>query len=190
LVVRQHPVRARMIGFGEKDRRPIAPPPILQIHLKDASGSPIPISHTASTTLIVHAQIYSESGDQDCNLVVNPFIQPSKTAPSPDPATLSKTLVGSLVSFCQPLTNEKGETGMYFAFPDLSVRVSGRFRLRFDVFDTANPLSLNGVPAKGTILSDPFTVYHPKEFPGMTGSTSLSRCFAAQGVRIHIRGGE
>ena len=38
LFVRQQPVRARMIGFGEKDRRPIDPPPILQLVIRDLKG--------------------------------------------------------------------------------------------------------------------------------------------------------
>jgi hypothetical protein len=53
------------------------------------------------------------------------------------------------------------------------------------------------IPAKASILSNPFTVYHPKEFPGLSGillflvdcveSTALSKCFSAQGIKIHIR---
>lgn len=31
LVVCQQPLHARMCGFGEKDRRPIDPPPIVQL---------------------------------------------------------------------------------------------------------------------------------------------------------------
>ncbi|KAG0168494.1 hypothetical protein DFQ29_010132, partial [Apophysomyces sp. BC1021] len=34
LVVVQQPLRARMCGFGDKDRRPISPPPILQLFVK------------------------------------------------------------------------------------------------------------------------------------------------------------
>lgn len=34
LVVCQQPLHARMCGFGEKDRRPIDPPPIVQLIVK------------------------------------------------------------------------------------------------------------------------------------------------------------
>lgn len=37
----QNPIRARCCGFGEKDRRPIDPPPILQLSSKDQDGNPI-----------------------------------------------------------------------------------------------------------------------------------------------------
>lgn len=35
----QNPVRARCCGFGEKDRRPIDPPPILQLFIEQPDGS-------------------------------------------------------------------------------------------------------------------------------------------------------
>jgi hypothetical protein len=31
LIVEQQPVRARMCGFGDKDRRPITPPPCIRL---------------------------------------------------------------------------------------------------------------------------------------------------------------
>jgi hypothetical protein len=34
----QNPIRARCCGFGEKDRRPIDPPPILELIAKDEQG--------------------------------------------------------------------------------------------------------------------------------------------------------
>ncbi|CAG8439620.1 6480_t:CDS:2 [Diversispora eburnea] len=38
LIVCQQPLRARMCGFGEKDRRPIDPPPIVQLVVNDDKG--------------------------------------------------------------------------------------------------------------------------------------------------------
>ena len=35
----QNPVRARCCGFGEKDRRPIDPPPILQLFIEKPDGT-------------------------------------------------------------------------------------------------------------------------------------------------------
>lgn len=34
----QNPIRARSCGFGEKDRRPIDPPPILQLFIEGSDG--------------------------------------------------------------------------------------------------------------------------------------------------------
>ena len=38
-----------------------------------------------------------------------------------------------------------------------------------------------------TAMSDSFTVYSAKKFPGMIESTELSKAFAAQGIRIPVR---
>lgn len=38
IVVVQQPIRARSCGFGEKDKRPIDPPVILQLH-KETQGT-------------------------------------------------------------------------------------------------------------------------------------------------------
>lgn len=41
LVVCQQPLHARMCGFGEKDRRPIDPPPIIQLIVRDGHDTPV-----------------------------------------------------------------------------------------------------------------------------------------------------
>lgn len=38
LVVCQQPLHARMCGFGEKDRRPIDPPPIVKLIVQQEQG--------------------------------------------------------------------------------------------------------------------------------------------------------
>ncbi|CAG8538858.1 1604_t:CDS:2 [Paraglomus brasilianum] len=42
LEVSQQPIRARMCGFGEKDRRPIDPPPVVRLIMTTPDGKPIP----------------------------------------------------------------------------------------------------------------------------------------------------
>lgn len=42
-------------------------------------------------------------------------------------------------------------------------------------------------PVLAACFSDPFTVFSAKKFPGVCESTALSKCFAAQGVKIPIR---
>lgn len=37
----QNPIRARCCGFGEKDKRPIDPPPILKLTAENENGDPI-----------------------------------------------------------------------------------------------------------------------------------------------------
>lgn len=41
--------------------------------------------------------------------------------------------MGSLVSSPSLLKNPQGEQGLYFAFPDLSIRTEGQYTLRFSL---------------------------------------------------------
>ncbi|KAI7878034.1 hypothetical protein K492DRAFT_133211 [Lichtheimia hyalospora FSU 10163] len=151
IVVVQQPIRARSCGFGEKDKRPIDPPVILQLHQKTQG-----ILHRVSTVdnvglFVVHCQLYSEDGKHQCDHVFHPAtIHPPEQ--------------------------------------DLSVRAEGRYRLKFLFIDLSagEPLTMS-TQVLNEVLSDPFTVYTPKTFPGMTDSTTLSRSFARQGIKLSIR---
>ena len=43
LTIVQHPLKARMTGFGEKDRRPIDPPVIVSMTGIGENGEPVPV---------------------------------------------------------------------------------------------------------------------------------------------------
>ncbi|KAJ2122491.1 hypothetical protein IW147_003359 [Coemansia sp. RSA 720] len=92
-------------------------------------------------------------------------------------------MAGSMVSPLHPLRDTSSVHGAYFVFSDLSVRMEGSFRLRFDLFEIAG----DNVYNRATITSSIFFVYSPKRFPGMMESTQLSRVFSEQGLRIRIR---
>ncbi|KAJ3151895.1 hypothetical protein HDU86_006027 [Geranomyces michiganensis] len=208
LVIRQQPDRARMIGFGEIDRRPIDPPPIIEIKLVSEAGISI-VSHTAAARVVAHASLLSESGLQERNLVLTPSLK------GPIPASAwghqghgaVPVLVGNMVAECQVWTDLDGSESMFFTFPDISIRVSGKYRLRFVVVDIKNSsrdldltlidrssilsdpqrLGAQSPTHRAEVLSDVFTAYHPKNFPGLADSTQLSKHLAVQGARIHIR---
>ncbi|KAJ1781604.1 hypothetical protein LPJ62_005766, partial [Coemansia sp. RSA 2167] len=46
-------------------------------------------------------------------------------------------MAGSMVSPLHPLRDTSSVHGAYFVFSDLSVRMEGSFRLRFDLFEIA-----------------------------------------------------
>ncbi|ORY02909.1 hypothetical protein K493DRAFT_384992, partial [Basidiobolus meristosporus CBS 931.73] len=94
-----------------------------------------------------------------------------------------KCLTGTTVSSLYRLKDIDNSDGGFFVFPDVSVRLEGQFRLRFSLYEI-NGTSVDYI---NDTVSDPFTVYAPKQFPGMSESTLLSRYFAEQGVRIRIR---
>ena len=52
-----------------------------------------------------------------------------------------------------------------------------------------SPATLNtgNAPVLATTFSDVFHVFSAKKFPGVIESTSISKCFATQGIKIPIR---
>ncbi|KAI7867144.1 velvet factor-domain-containing protein [Spinellus fusiger] len=177
LIVCQQPLHARMCGFGEKDRRPIDPPPIVQLVVQQGeSRGPVDTQTLQTPFFVLHVTLWSEDRQSERNIISNP---PKYT----------RILMGSLVSSPSLLKNTEGKTGLFFAFPDLSIRTEGRYTLRFSLMKLGScDFHAN---AKSRILaqvfSDPFTVFSAKKFPGMTESTELSKTFAKQGLKIPIR---
>ncbi|KAK9767589.1 hypothetical protein K7432_002522 [Basidiobolus ranarum] len=175
LIVCQQPLHARMCGFGEKDRRPIDPPPIIQLIVRDQQGR-MDTGVLQNPFFVLHVTLWSEDGTEERNIISNP-------------PKCTRVLMGSLVSSPNILKNPEGEQGCYFCFPDLSIRTEGRYCLKFSLMKLGGDDCLS--EAKSDIIaqtfSDPFTVYSAKKFPGMTESTELSKAFARQGLKIPIR---
>ncbi|ORY53845.1 hypothetical protein BCR33DRAFT_654878 [Rhizoclosmatium globosum] len=96
------------------------------------------------------------------------------------PSVKSQIMMGQLISISRPLVDLEKKQGLFYVYPELAVRASGRFRLRFDLFD----MSMPGSRPVASAVSDVFRVYNPKEFPGIPETTALSRCFAKQGAKI------
>ncbi|KAK1600063.1 velvet factor-domain-containing protein [Colletotrichum navitas] len=70
LVVMQQPQRARMCGFGDKDRRPITPPPCIKVVVRDAkTGQEINPNDIDSTFYVIQVDLWSEDGTSEVNLV-------------------------------------------------------------------------------------------------------------------------
>ncbi|KAI8592982.1 velvet factor-domain-containing protein, partial [Geranomyces variabilis] len=176
----QQPLRARMCGFGGRDRRLVDPPPIVQLiarHLP--SNRVIEQSVTDPPLLILHASLYDAAAKEPTMIINTPRARNS--------GGYMNALTGCLVSSAYSLQNLEGRHGVYFMFGDLSVRVDGRFSLS------------SAVPPQHFVSNDittvitqahslPFIVYPAKEFPGMLESTPLTRCFALQGIRLPVRG--
>lgn len=70
LEVVQQPIRARMCGFGDKDRRPITPPPCVRLVILDiATGKEVDISDLDPLTFVLNVDLWDESGSREVNLV-------------------------------------------------------------------------------------------------------------------------
>ncbi|KAG2200189.1 hypothetical protein INT47_009827, partial [Mucor saturninus] len=206
LIMIQNPVRARCCGFGEKDRRPIDPPPILQLFIEKPDGT-LQNAHEDESNLslfVVQCDLVSSDGTESRSHVFNPSsaISPPITNPSnetlPTSGTLlsfhdpapTRSLMGAVVSNAYQLTDNENTPGIFFIFQDLSVRIEGTFCLKFMFMNLSagDPLTMS-TQVSDDVMSNPFTVYSAKNFPGMTDSTSISQCFAQQGIKISIRKG-
>ncbi|KAG1464033.1 hypothetical protein G6F46_000668 [Rhizopus delemar] len=199
LKIIQNPIRARSCGFGEKDRRPIDPPPILQLFIERPDGTlqnAIEDDGDVSRSL-VQCDLYSEDGKEHRGSVYNPS-NAHNVSNDPSGGTLlsfedpqpTRSLMGAVISNTYQLNDEHDRPGIFFVFQDLSVRIEGRFCLKFMFMNLAagDPMTMSS-DISDVIFSDVFVVYSAKNFPGMTDSTLLSQTFAQQGIKISIRKG-
>ncbi|KDQ08854.1 hypothetical protein BOTBODRAFT_556384 [Botryobasidium botryosum FD-172 SS1] len=106
---------------------------------------------------------------------------------------LVRNLVGHVAANAAKLVDHNGEAGIFFIFPDLSVRAEGLFRLRFRLMDIGTPdatgAGTNMVsPVIAETFSDGFQVWNPKLYPGVgdIALTPLSLAFISQGQKIPL----
>lgn len=100
LQVVQQPIRARMCGFGDKDRRPITPPPCIRLIVRDAqTDKEIDINEIDTSFYVLTVDLWNADGTNEVNLVKHSATSPSiSTAMSssypPPPQSVSPTYPG------------------------------------------------------------------------------------------------
>ncbi|VUC26436.1 unnamed protein product [Clonostachys rosea] len=179
LSVRQQPEAARACGSGERDRRTIDPPPIVQLHVEGKNLSPADIKKYLSWDgYVVHAWIYDQVGTTEASQM-------------PAEYHYQRRLTGSQVAAPFFGKDEKGVEGCFFTFSDLSVRTLGHYKLKFNMImlDTSNPGQSKHFPNLCDVISSQFSVYTAKDFPGISESSKLVRALRAQGCIISIKKG-
>lgn len=99
--------------------------------------------------------------------------------------------MGQLVASPSVAKDEHDIEGCFFCFPDLSCRTNGRYRLRFMLMriDPTNLFVGGFSPILAEVLSEVFTVYTAKDFPGMRPSSALTRALKLQGCNIQVKKG-
>ena len=196
LTVRQQPIAARACGFGERDRRVIDPPPIVQLTLDGFNPtSAEDVKELQWPLNVVHCALFSASGPSS-----NPSTSDDVTAISdPHDGKVSRRLMGTLVANAfvgvdpeAPNDDDpNARIGSFFVFPDLSCRQGGLYRLRF-VLISLNVESLatgSETPRSAMVFSDVFEVFSAKDFPGMRSSTLLTRELKRQGANVAVKKG-
>jgi hypothetical protein len=164
LIVRQQPKEALVTQKGkEKFRKPLDPPPIVQIQV-DARHDPQQ-HHLQNPYLFVSVTLFKASVDE------------------PIDAKPNDSLTGTLVSSLHRLKDVENKEGGFFVYGDISIKMQGTYRLRFNLYE----LEGNAYRHLASISSDRFNVVAQKDFKGLVESTYLSRTFSDQGVRLRLR---
>ncbi|KNG45888.1 velvet factor protein [Stemphylium lycopersici] len=171
--VRQQPKEALVMVKGkEKFRKPIDPPPVVQLKV-DANTDP---TEQFLQNPYIFMSVSLWKGDKD----------------EPVNHTPSECLSGTLVSSLHRLKDVNNKDGGFFIFGDISVRIQGSYRLRFTLYEIhpvlfETPDDMGSYECLGHTLSEKFNVVLPKDFKGLEESTYLSRAFSDQGVRLRLR---
>ncbi|MCJ1435481.1 hypothetical protein MMC27_004854 [Xylographa pallens] len=195
LKIRQQPIAARACGQGERDRRTIDPPPILQLTLTDFDpDSPDDQAKIRWPMNIVHCALHSiPRRTSPAGRDVSSISDPNNTE------RLSRRLMGTLVANpfigIDPETPssapENSRTGCFFIFHDLSCRQNGLYRLHFTLVSlNVNSLNPGGpMPTIAEVDSEVFEVFSAKDFPGMRASSVLTKGLKLQGANVQVKKG-
>ncbi|KAK4542966.1 hypothetical protein LTR36_005964 [Oleoguttula mirabilis] len=166
LVLRQQPELGLVtLDNKEKGRKPIDPPPIIQMHVVVGAG----MDQDTSDQWLVSPYLFTAAtlleGEEGENMVPG------------------KHIIGQTSSSLHRLKDVTNKDGGFFVFGDLSIKRLGRHRIRFSLFNADQ----NGSTYITSIDSMPFSVVPSKEFRGLSESSHLSRTFSDQGVRLRLR---
>ncbi|KAI8096438.1 velvet factor-domain-containing protein [Halteromyces radiatus] len=192
LIIMEQPQQCRMSGFGEKDRRPIDPAPIIQLMIYDENDQPIDLKECP--LCVLHASLWSKDHLEPLDTVQTvrqnlSFPSSSTLISSSSCFTASsnqvRAMTGSLSSSPSLLRNQEQELGIYFSFPDLSVRVANTYSLRFDLVILSD--SCQTATSVAYIYSNPFIVYSTKDFPGVKESSELAKTLSKQGLKVSVK---
>nr|ODN95535.1 hypothetical protein L204_04075 [Cryptococcus depauperatus CBS 7855] len=193
LTVKQQPERARLCSYKEEnetmDRRPIDPPPIVEIIASDrAIGTEQLLDSTAFFVKVAIVTCTSVPLSSPSSPTQTPFsskpLSHCRSVYSPVKTPLgADAITGEIVQTPEKLRLLDGRTAALCVFAKISVRVPGTFRLKFTLYE----ISEAGIVEVVHVVSKPFEVFSPKLFQGMHESTPLTRHLAAQGLKVKLR---
>jgi len=178
LEVVQHPQKAAEFRNATLSRLPVTPPIIAKLIVRDSSGNSV-VPEAELPFLIAHLSLYSEDGERRLDTV------PPMSTSSP------RILYGNLVSSVDCLEDLQGNMGLFFLFPDASIRWRGRFQLgitllRISSFSPGSDGVLR-LAQQGTILAEtrsrPFDVVPHHQYSAAP-PTRLTQSFIRQGARM------
>ncbi|KAH9933301.1 velvet factor-domain-containing protein [Fomitopsis serialis] len=193
LEIVQHPVKTAEFGDATLSRLPLAPPLIARLVVSDNPEAEI-VDDPDLQFLVAQVSIHPGQG-------IPPVVAPPEQTSQ---ANTPRLLYGNLVSSPHTLLNLQGRQGVYFLFPDVSVRRRGQYQLcvtllrlpRLDLPEFMSGHSAGAALAQARSL--PFDVL-PREgytAPGIhscmlrkcslsPSSNPLTQYFLQQGARMY-----
>jgi len=177
LEIVQHPSKTAEFGHSVLTRLPLAPPLIVQLHIQGQTTTTETDLDADLPFLITHLSLFSADG-----------ITPVDVTAGLDSSAPERLLYGNLVSSPHVLRNLQGRQGVYFLFPDVSVRYRGRYQLCVSLMKLPGPhsgsLNLDGQgPVLAQAHSLPFDVLSRREYVAPV-QTPLTQYFLQQGARM------
>lgn len=171
------------------DRKPIDPPPVVKLDISSNLDPNRDVLHSRQRKMsrVDHGLILFLGA---CFIVTCNLLAPKESLDNVPSGTLGTALTGTLVSSLHRLRGgvareENASDGAFFIFSDLSVKLEGKFKLQFNLYQMRTHES--ECRYVHSIVSDTFQVYSTKTWPGMSESTALTRAFSDQGVRLRLR---
>ncbi|TFK39404.1 velvet factor-domain-containing protein [Crucibulum laeve] len=177
LEVIQHPLRTAEFGMANLSRLPLTPPIIAQLTVRDPSGNSV-IPDSELPFLIAHLSLFSDDG-------VTPLDMGSAIGRGQSPPIL----YGNLVSSVDQLEDLQGNMGLFFLFPDVSIRWRGRYQLGVTLsrISGAGSSGAFNLGVHGTPLAEArthnFDVLALNQYTAAP-PTRLTQCFLRQGARM------
>ncbi|KAJ7829654.1 velvet factor-domain-containing protein [Mycena olivaceomarginata] len=170
----QHPQKAAEFRYANLSRLPLTPTMVVRLTVRDANGNSI-VPQDELPFLIAHLSLFTENGIASLDMG-------SSTTGQPPPI-----LYGSLVSSLNHLEDHNGNMGLFFLFPDVSIRWRGRFQLGVTLLRIAGEPDSSGIVEQGTTLAqartNSFEVLPHHEYIAAP-ETRLTQAFLRQGARM------
>ncbi|KAJ3741578.1 velvet factor [Lentinula detonsa] len=109
LQIVQHPIRARMCGFGDKDRRPLAPAAVAKMVVRRDDNSLVEVDDIDCSFFVVTVDLWSADGKQEMNLVLHPS-SADRYVPPPTPNPTKTRRRGTTTSSMGPPTSSSSSS--------------------------------------------------------------------------------
>jgi hypothetical protein len=161
----------------------VDPPPILQLHVECPGATFEELDAILCQPFsVVHCTLWDPVLGKNCTQM---------QLPTPSHPRQQRRLAGTLVPSPFIGLDLNGIKGCFFPFPDLLVRTPGIYSLQFSLI-VLDPSAMglgNRVNVEDIVTSDVFTVFGPKDFPGMRPSTELTKLLEHQGCLTSVTKG-